>query len=395
MDFMNSEKSAIIRFFLRLLPAHLLADLAERNASIVLLAILLVNTFISIISFPLFYFVFDQSPAVFQFGAPILAACIFFYGIAYLKLVYHGNRIFAGNIILFVFYAAPTIAVWLTKGIQSSLLFLLFMPPVFAFLLTNFISGIFWFLLTIISFILFWVLQYNFGFAPLDLVPETIQVGLLNVIIPIMACIIVMVAIFVYELSSYQLRLQLAKERNLLAFKAMHDPLTGLANRAEFSLRLQIAINEAKHAKTPFAVVYMDLDGFKPINDSLGHQAGDVVLQQVAARLKSVVRGTDLTARLGGDEFAMLLQGMNSETMIEPVLQKILRTVSQGVNLGKLGTVSVQTSIGVVFYRDEWDDPELLCRYADAAMYKAKEVKNTWSIYKDPIDAEIERNKNA
>ncbi len=153
---------------------------------------------------------------------------------------------------------------------------------------------------------------------------------------------------------------------------AYHDPLTGLPNRKLFSDRLTKAIAHAKRYKQKLAVVFLDLDNFKDVNDALGHNMGDELLKAVAERLKGSLREEDTVARMGGDEFILLLPEIADKEGVATVAQKILMLIGKPltINNNKLDTT---TSIGVALYPDDTNEAETLVRYADAAMYRAKE----------------------
>jgi diguanylate cyclase (GGDEF)-like protein/PAS domain S-box-containing protein len=156
-----------------------------------------------------------------------------------------------------------------------------------------------------------------------------------------------------------------------LAFQANHDILTGLPNRNLLRDRLHHAIAHAQRSGQQLAVLFLDLDHFKTINDSLGHAAGDDLLKIVATRLKTSVRETDTVARLGGDEFVVLLEYLDHEEVAITVAQKILKALAQPFRLEK-HEYSVTTSIGVALFPNDGEDPETLLENADTAMYRAK-----------------------
>ena len=162
--------------------------------------------------------------------------------------------------------------------------------------------------------------------------------------------------------------------------RTLHDALTGLPNRPDFYQRLELAIRTVERNGQALALVIFDLDGFKPVNDKLGHHAGDMVLQAMGERLQATVRGVDTVARIGGDEFAVILQDVSADAeLLDPVLQKILKAVAEPVSVdGKI--ISVSASLGVAFYRTGCTLNDL-CKQADIAMYAAKKTKNTWQLY--------------
>jgi diguanylate cyclase (GGDEF)-like protein len=164
-------------------------------------------------------------------------------------------------------------------------------------------------------------------------------------------------------------------------YLAYHDGLTGLPNRSMFSKLLNQAISEAKRYGRTLAVAFLDLDRFKQINDSLGHEAGDQLLKEVAARLLGCVRGSDIVARLGGDEFVVLLPETGGGGDASIVAQKILTVVARPFTLiGQEFRVTV--SIGISSYPEDGLDEQTLTKNADIAMYQAKEGgKNNFQFY--------------
>ncbi|MCA6215645.1 diguanylate cyclase [Ideonella sp. B7] len=153
---------------------------------------------------------------------------------------------------------------------------------------------------------------------------------------------------------------------------ALHDALTGLANRRSFDDQLRHALERAGQTGQGLAVCYMDLDGFKAINDRFGHDAGDAVLYQVGERLAAQVRASDLVARLGGDEFALVLAGAAEPAEVEPILQRCLEALHAAFPLPDGTPVQIGSSVGVAFGTTRADTPHGLLAAADAAMYAAK-----------------------
>jgi diguanylate cyclase (GGDEF)-like protein/PAS domain S-box-containing protein len=159
-----------------------------------------------------------------------------------------------------------------------------------------------------------------------------------------------------------------AKEAALrAAHQATYDELTGLYNRSPFLERLKLASSQA----APFAVMFLDLDGFKAVNDEHGHAAGDLVLKAVARRLRRVLRADDTVARFGGDEFVALLAGASTDGALHRVRYKLKRAIEQPINVGTCH-VELGGSIGVARFPDDGRDPAALLRQADEAMYEAK-----------------------
>ena len=161
---------------------------------------------------------------------------------------------------------------------------------------------------------------------------------------------------------------------------ARHDPLTGLANRRLLIERVSAAIANARRCRSAMAVVFMDLDDFKQINDTLGHNVGDAFLKAVAERLKSVIREEDTAARLGGDEFVIALWNAGDVKDVATVASKLIHIVSQPYAIGNR-VVTVTTSAGVSIYPVHGADVDTLMKTADTALYEAKRAgKNAFKI---------------
>ncbi|MEW6730940.1 MAG: diguanylate cyclase [Acidobacteriota bacterium] len=166
-----------------------------------------------------------------------------------------------------------------------------------------------------------------------------------------------------------------------LAYLAHHDALTGLPNRILFNDRLNIALANADRNNSKVALIFVDLDRFKQINDSLGHHIGDLLLQTVAERLRSCVREGDTVARLGGDEFTVILPNIPSRQDATRVTQKILDAISQPFMLAG-HKLTIGASIGISLYPVDNLDANSLLQYADAAMYQAKQCGgNRYSFF--------------
>ncbi|MDO6686629.1 MULTISPECIES: putative bifunctional diguanylate cyclase/phosphodiesterase [unclassified Agarivorans] len=165
-----------------------------------------------------------------------------------------------------------------------------------------------------------------------------------------------------------------------LRHMASHDSLTGLPNRGLFLEQLKISINRAQRKQSGLAVVFIDLDNFKQVNDNLGHEAGDHLLQEVAKVLRDVVRAEDAVARFAGDEFMLALESIDEDEASE-VVATVLRRLAQEVSLG-VHIQPVYASVGISLYPANGTDPEMLIRNADAAMYKAKSSgRNQYSYF--------------
>lgn len=154
---------------------------------------------------------------------------------------------------------------------------------------------------------------------------------------------------------------------------ALHDPLTELPNRTLLEDRLKMACAAADRNDGQLALFFIDLDRFKAINDTLGHHAGDQVLQEIARRLQGMFRSVDTVCRLSGDEFVVLLTGIRNPHDVNCTATKLLEAIHRPIKIDSLG-LTITASIGVALYPQDGNDMDSLLRYADREMYRAKEV---------------------
>jgi len=170
----------------------------------------------------------------------------------------------------------------------------------------------------------------------------------------------------------YMIHEELHQQKDLLAYKAHHDELTGLPNRALFNDRLELAVTKATRRESVLSVFFLDLDHFKYINDTHGHDIGDEVLKAFAVRLKKSIRAEDTLARMGGDEFMIILEEHMSPRTSEVVAGKIIEAMQEPMVLNDQ-TVQLSTSIGISLFPIDATNPRDLIKKADLAMYDAKQ----------------------
>ncbi|WP_457747976.1 sensor domain-containing protein [Sulfurimonas sp.] len=179
----------------------------------------------------------------------------------------------------------------------------------------------------------------------------------------------------------------LEKQTKQLQYQAHHDMLTHLPNRTLFQDRLSQTIMNSKRNNEIFALLFIDLDQFKKINDSLGHHIGDEVLKQAAKRFKNALREDDTLARLGGDEFTIILKNIKSKENTAHVAQKIIRHIKEPIKVG-IHTLHISSSIGIALYPNDAISQDNLIKYADVAMYKAKdEGRDNYQFYASELSA--------
>ncbi len=173
-----------------------------------------------------------------------------------------------------------------------------------------------------------------------------------------------------------------------IRYQAMHDLLTGLPNRTLFNEQLSVSLTQACNSQSMLAVMFLDLDRFNTINDTLGHAVGDRLLQEVAKRLSSCLRQNDILARWGGDEFTLLVSQTNSADEVAKIAQRILNVLKPAFNLEgysqacRSTSLHISSSIGITLYPQDGEDAETLLRNADAALHRAKQQgRNNFQFY--------------
>jgi diguanylate cyclase (GGDEF)-like protein len=185
---------------------------------------------------------------------------------------------------------------------------------------------------------------------------------------------------FVFDTLNSRLKAERDAERQKFEHLASHDPLTNLANRLQFDISLNKSMNRGDRHKKMTALFFIDLDGFKPINDTLGHDAGDEVLKEMATRLEANVRTMDTVARLGGDEFGVIFEDIDDTQKLTEMAEKILAIINKPIK--QLAEhPSISGSIGISIYPLHTKSKEELIKFSDIAMYEAKKTKNSWAFY--------------
>jgi diguanylate cyclase (GGDEF)-like protein len=261
-------------------------------------------------------------------------------------------------------------------------------PPVVAFCLIGRRAGLIW---AAIAFVtqLSMILLGGLGIDYVNLiVPE--QMGMNRLFNWTVVFSAVIGIVLVYETANNHLQRDRDQQYQRFQHLALHDALTGLANRKKFTDRLRYALAALARSNKILAVVYLDLNGFKQINDRLGHESGDKVLQIIAQRLLDTVRACDTVARLGGDEFAVLLEDINDQADAEQTVQRLQKAISEPMEA--LHDYPIHASFGVALAPEHAGDADTLLLMADQAMYDAKKQQRDFRVYnpaRQPADKNL------
>lgn len=323
----------------------------------------------------------------------IIGVCLWFSQFIGCSLVIYfiqakGNFTAAVTCMLLTMMLMTFSGIWITGGpVTSKVTYYVLLLPIIAFYLTGTLKGLVWTTLAFsgISF-LFLMSAKGFDFYNIFSVnvDKYFSSGLF-----LLGFLSIFLIILVYENTFVNLQLQHEEGHHKMRHLASHDQLTGIANRAFFYQALDNSIT--KHINTggasQLALLYMDLVGFKEINDIYGHHTGDLVLQKIARNLELGIRGTDLVARHGGDEFVILLKSVKDEQVLAGIANKVSEIVKTPVDI--VGTrLQVFPSMGIAMFPKHAQDAQTLERYADEAMYQAKARKRDWKIYEGDISSE-------
>ena len=186
-----------------------------------------------------------------------------------------------------------------------------------------------------------------------------------------------------------QMKEELVKQKDTLYYQAHHDPLTDLPNRLLFQDRLDQALLKTRRSKHNVALLFIDLDNFKNINDAFGHDRGDLILQMIAKRINQSIRETDTLSRLGGDEFTLIIDDMLELSNITSITETILRVIQEPVTVNETQHY-ISASIGICISCNKDISSTLMLKHADSAMYKAKECgRNTYRFYSEELTQKV------
>jgi len=331
-------------------------ELARSRA---LIFILLSNAVMSLSSTSILFSKDLMSDQFAQVAGLGIGFCLFGYCAALWIFKYSGNFAICGNIFAVVGYSATLAGVTtLAPHDGLALMMVLLALPMLVSLMAGVLSGLIWLGVIVMTPFVQVMLGYSDAYTKFYLISWAA------------ASAAILISIYVGHYYREGIVSRLNSERTRFEFAAAHDALTGLGNRATFDRRLRESIEYCGLHGTKAVLAYIDLDSFKPINDTLGHQAGDIVLITIADRLRHLVRKTDTVARLGGDEFAILFD-QDCPTDLEPLLRRLDQVVEAPIEVFDK-KLSVGCSVGVVVCPDDGLHSHQLAHKADERMYDAK-----------------------
>lgn len=362
------------------IPEHLKNSPSDLMKCYVLLGVLFSNLFFSVVAILALNFGLDLADDVHFLAISIVSFTFVGYSITLLVFKITQSVKIAGTCFLSVLVVTIFPPVFLTGGYQISPVIQMYMlVPVSAFLLLGLINGLIWTAFTIGCCIALAV-AYEANWLHVQLVDKQEIINLMRIGLNVMIYCMVAGVLVVYELINENLKTKLHEEKSKFEHRASHDALTSIPNRFEFFRRLNTGINECSNRKQKLAVVYIDLDGFKPVNDQYGHHVGDELLKIISQRLETLLRTSDTVARLGGDEFSLILPGINVPADINMVVSKVLATIREPIHI-EGHEITVYGSAGISVYPDHSEDTNTLCKQADEAMYRAKKQHDTYVYY--------------
>jgi diguanylate cyclase (GGDEF)-like protein len=338
-----------------------------------LLAMLVALNVISIFIFLYFLLIagIQMDPSARRWALQLIAVTQVLYFALLVALLQGYFRIAAIGTLVSVLSAAM-VAIGLTGGapVSPAIPFLL-LPAIFSFCILGPYMGVLVSALIAGGCALQWYLSVH-GLLDLPRRQSMRSPELDSLLINTINYLLIIIVLFMYERINNRLRRERDAERARLAHFATHDDLTGLANRRYFTQRLHEACAQSMREGHQVGIVYIDLNEFKSINDSLGHEAGDRTLQVVAQRLSTVLRTQDLLARIGGDEFAIIINPCGTRSELADLCARLQSSISEPFAIGD-SRLNIGASIGTAIYSGEGGDVEQVLKQADIDMYSAKQ----------------------
>lgn len=289
---------------------------------------------------------------------------------------------------VFATYAGIVTGIAMSGGpIESPATPIMVVPIIIAFSLSTRHSGLKWSnIIFMTHIVMIGIDRWIFEFPQMLDTREMLTHHIAHWVVTYFAIIFLML---IFESITRRLKQERDAERDRYAYLAAHDPLTGLANRSMFDDQLTRALANCERNRNIVGLMVIDLDGFKPVNDTLGHDAGDLVLRTIAERLKNLLRKTDTIARLGGDEFAVIVENVLAPPGVEIVAERIIAEINLPYD-GLPPGVKIGASIGIAMYPNDTRDENKLRVFADRAMYAAKSQHNCFRLFSPEMEFIVE-----
>ncbi len=377
------NRKDVIDYFI---PQNLLQGYDSRGRARVLVGLLLVYFFTLFICLIYIAFLSPFAGNVLVTGEVILTISL----VCFCGLLFYFNR--SGEfhqtcqLTTFTILLIVSSGVFFTGGIeQSSITPLFVIAPAVSLILLGHRGFVQWVILSLSVFAVFVALRY-LGYAfPQNVDPahefET------RIFVFVFGYAATLCIVLVYEATTQRLAGERDIEQARFEYFATHDELTMLPNRSRFKSVLEntVLYKSRRIPGDKVALIFIDLDGFKPINDTYGHQAGDKVLIETGLRLRSCIRVSDIVARQGGDEFTIMLDHIQKEEDLAAIAEKIIQCLSEPITF-KNSQVAVSASLGIALFPDHTDQLDKLWHCADSAMYYCKKHKKGWVVYQPSQD---------
>jgi diguanylate cyclase (GGDEF)-like protein len=376
------SKNQFIRFADQRIPAEIRDNPDIYLRGHLLLALILFCLAACLITLPLGGHLFGYTSAESRIG---LAINVFFFS-GYLSAYYFLTRRssfgLAAHITFGLVLTTHIIAMQLTGGFtESPATQLTLFTPLFAFVLIGIRYGLAWLGVTAALCIVSYLLSRN-GTLSIQLLEQAEHRKFLDVLFFFLLMFMSTIALIFYDLMYQNLQRRLQEESDSYQYQANHDMLTRLPNRFQFFAYFEKVLESTSSGRKTLALSYIDLDGFKAINDTFGHHTGDAILKNVAQRLQAITRTDDMVARYGGDEFVLLLPTASDRQLVAKIVERIVKTLQQPIEVDGIKH-RVTCSAGVAMYPKDGRTIDSLCRNADTALYTAKETNNTFCFYED------------
>ncbi|ROS04743.1 diguanylate cyclase (GGDEF)-like protein [Sinobacterium caligoides] len=360
--------SNILKYFI---PTPLHDDPRNIDRSYLLVGAILCNIITASCFLISLFTVFELPPGNHNIAVSIISSCLIAYSVILCLFRFVTSLRVAANLTVSLLLIVNTFAIQITGGYyESPVVPMLLITTIVAFLILGLSDGLRWLIITIITNILL-ILSADSGYGYTQLIERQRDKQILASYIQFMLYTMAAGTLIIYEVINKRLTQHLHQQRNRFAYEARHDALTGIANRLEFFSLLNEEIKHCQQQNSKLAVIYIDLDNFKMINDNYGHNTGDEVLVAVSERITDALRQIDTVARVGGDEFIIILPGIENLQDCKTAMDKVKDAITQPF-FANSESLDIEASLGCAIYPDHSCDIDTLCHVADQAMYRDK-----------------------